>query len=61
MPTVAVKPPVLVPFICPICAAKNAVQLVALSRAGAMDCVGCSKRLRVQDVMRAMHSPRKAA
>jgi transposase-like protein len=58
MSSVAVKAPVLVPFVCPICAATNEVQLVALSRAGGMNCQHCAKRLRIQDVMRAMHSPR---
>ncbi len=51
---------VLVPFVCPICAAPNAVQLIALSRAGGMDCAECKKHLRATDVMRAMHAPRKA-
>gem|GEM_PF-4565893 len=55
------KAPVLVPFVCPVCAAPNAVQLVALSRVGGMNCGKCSRWLRVQDVMRAMHAPRKAA
>lgn len=54
----AVKPVVLVPFVCPICAAPNAVNLIALSRAGSTDCASCKKRLRSADVMRAMHSPR---
>jgi hypothetical protein len=60
MSTVAAKPVVLVPFVCPICAAPNAVQLIALSRAGGMNCAGCQKRLRATDVMRAMHAPRVA-
>jgi hypothetical protein len=50
---------VLVPFVCPICAGPNAVNLIALSRAGGVDCGKCGKRLRSADVMRAMHSPRK--
>jgi len=53
--------PVLIPFICPICAGSNAVELIVLSRAGGMDCTVCGKRLRSADVMRAMHSPRPAA
>lgn len=58
---VAVKAPVLVPFVCPICAGPNAVNLIVLSRAGGMDCAKCGKRLRSADVMRAMHSPRRQA
>ena len=58
---VAVKAPVLVPFVCPACAAPNATALVALSRAGGLHCARCNRWLRVQDVMRAMHAPRKAA
>ena len=58
---VAVKAPVLVPFVCPICAAPNAVNLIALSRAGCTSCAACKKNLRSADVMRAMHSPRKQA
>lgn len=49
---------VLVPFVCPVCAAENAVELLVLSRAGGTDCVGCKRRLRSADVMRAMHAPR---
>ena len=56
-----VKPLVLVPYVCPICAAANAVNLIALSRAGNTQCQGCKKTLRSGDVMRAMHSPRKQA
>jgi uncharacterized protein YbaR (Trm112 family) len=55
----ALKPPVLVPLVCPVCAAPNAVALVALSRAGGHTCQRCNKWLRVQDVMRAMHAPRQ--
>lgn len=50
---------VLVPFLCPICTAQNNVNLIVLSRAGGMNCCSCTKRLRAQDVMRAMHAPRK--
>lgn len=57
--TLAKKAPVLVPFTCPICRGPNAVQLIALSRAGCMNCEKCGKRLRASDVMRAMHDPRK--
>lgn len=46
------------PFVCPVCAAENAVELLVLSRAGGTDCVGCKRRLRSADVMRAMHAPR---
>ena len=52
------KPLVLCPFVCPICTAHNAVNLIALSRAGQTTCVGCQKKLRANDVMRAMHAPR---
>lgn len=57
----ASKGPVLIPFICPICAGSNAVELIVLSRAGGMDCAACGKHLRSTDVMRAMHAPRAAA
>lgn len=50
--------PVLIPFVCPICAGANAIELLVLSRAGGMDCAECGKRLRAADVMRAIHSPR---
>lgn len=52
------RAPVLVPFVCPICAGPNAVALIALSRAGGVKCAKCSKWLRANDVMRAMHAPR---
>lgn len=55
-----VKAPVLIPFVCPVCTGHNAVELVALSRAGGMDCVKCGKHLRSSDVARAMHAPRDA-
>lgn len=55
------KAPVLIPFVCPICAGANAVELIVLSRAGGMDCADCGKHLRSADVMRAMHSPRAAS
>lgn len=54
------RQPVLVPFVCPVCAASNAVELIVLSRAGGVACVGCKKYLRSADVMRAMHAPRTA-
>lgn len=54
------KAPVLISFVCPICAGANAVGLLALSRAGGVDCVACKKWLRAADVMRAIHSPRAA-
>lgn len=60
MSTVAVKAPVLVPFVCPICAGANAVALIPLSRAGGVHCECCKKWLRATDVMRAMHAPRVA-
>ena len=52
------KAPVLIPFVCPICAGANAIELLVLSRAGGMACQECGKHLRSTDVMRAMHSPR---
>lgn len=55
----APKAPVLVPFVCPVCAAPNGVNLIALSRAGHTTCVKCEKKLRAADVMRAMHDPRR--
>lgn len=54
----ASKPLVLVPFVCPICTAANGVNLIALSRAGGIECSACKKWLRAADVMRAMHAPR---
>lgn len=60
MENVTTRPQVLVPFVCPICAAPNAVALIPLSRAGGVECVGCKKHLRSTDVMRAMHTPRPA-
>lgn len=54
------KGPVRIPFVCPICAGANAIELIVLSRAGGMACVQCGKHLRSADVMRAMHSPREA-
>lgn len=53
------KAPIEIPFVCPICAGKNAVHLISLSRAGGMDCTVCKKWLRAADIMRAMHSPRE--
>ena len=53
-----VKSPVRIPFVCPICAGANAVDLISLSRAGGMDCQECGKHLRSTDVARAMHAPR---
>ena len=54
------RPLVMVPFVCPICAGPNEVHLITLSRAGSMNCAKCGKKLRVPDVMKAMHAPRKA-
>jgi len=54
------KAPVLISFVCPICAGPNAVALLVLSRAGGIDCAACGKWLRAADVMRAIHSPRAA-
>lgn len=50
-----------IPFVCPICAGANAVELLRLSRAGGVDCEECGKWLRATDVMRAIHAPRAAA
>lgn len=55
------REPVLVPFVCPVCAGENAVELIKLSRAGGMACVVCERYLRSTDIMRAMHSPRADA
>lgn len=55
----APKPTVLVPFLCPVCTATNNIGLIALSRAGGTTCTGCARKLRVNDVMRAMHAPRR--
>ena len=59
MSAVAAKTPVLVPFVCPVCAGPNAVALIPLSRAGGVNCSKCNKWLKAHDVMRAMHAPRK--
>ena len=59
MPSAAAKPVVLVPFVCPVCTAPNGVGLIALSRAGGVNCSACKRWLRAADVMRAMHAPRK--
>lgn len=48
----------LIPFVCPICAGANEVDLLTLSRAGLTQCAHCEKTLRSADVMRAIHSPR---
>lgn len=61
MSAIAVRPPVLVSFVCPACTAPNAVNLIELSRAGGMNCANCNRRLRSGDVSRAMHAPRKQA
>lgn len=58
LPAVAPKATVEIPFICPICAGENAVNLIVLSRGGGIDCQACNKWLRAADVMRAIHSPR---
>lgn len=55
-----VTAPVLIPFVCPICAGANGVHLISLSRAGGVECVVCKKWLRSDEVARAMHSPRAA-
>ena len=55
------KAPVLIPFVCPICAGANAAELLILSRAGGVECVECGKWLRATDVMRAIHAPRAGA
>ena len=57
--TTTAKKVVLIPFVCPRCAGANAVQLIALSRAGGLDCKVCDKWLRADEIMRAMHSPRE--
>ena len=51
---------VQIPFVCPVCAGQNAIELLVLSRAGGVDCVKCAKWLKAPDVMRAIHSPRVA-
>ena len=55
------KPVKLVPFVCPVCAAANAVHLITLSRAGGTECVGCARWLKSAIVMKAMHAPRPTA
>ncbi|HVL87425.1 MAG TPA: hypothetical protein VM681_05390 [Candidatus Thermoplasmatota archaeon] len=59
MTSISENPQVRVPFRCPRCIAANAVHLVTLSRAGAMNCIGCGTKLRSGDVMRAMIDGRK--
>jgi hypothetical protein len=61
MESVAVpKPVVRVPFVCPVCATANQVNLIALSRAGGVTCESCKRFLKSRDVARAMHAPRTA-
>lgn len=48
----------MIPFVCPVCAGANAVELIVLSRAGGMACAVCERYLRSADIMRAMHAPR---
>lgn len=55
------KTPVRIPFVCPVCAGANAIELLVLSRAGGAECVKCAKWLKAADVMRAIHAPRAAA
>lgn len=55
------KAPVLIPFVCPVCAVPNGIELIVLSRAGGTECVGCEKWLKAADVMRAIHAPREAS
>jgi hypothetical protein len=52
--------PVLVPFVCPVCAAQNGVHLISLSRSGGVDCAACGRWLKSADIVRAIHSPRGA-
>lgn len=56
----ASKAPTLVSYSCPVCGAPNAVNLIALSRAGRTACTLCHRALKSTDVMHAIHSPRKA-
>ncbi|HEX2022141.1 MAG TPA: hypothetical protein VHH36_05470 [Candidatus Thermoplasmatota archaeon] len=49
---------VLAPFVCPVCAAPNAVHLITVSQARGAACVSCRKWLTSQDIMRARISPR---
>jgi len=51
---------VLVPFVCPICAASHGVHLISVTRAGGTACPSCGKWLRLMDVVRAIHDPRRA-
>jgi hypothetical protein len=55
------KIPVRIPFVCPVCAGQNAIELLILSRAGGAECIKCEKWLKAADVMRAIHAPRAAA
>lgn len=58
MTIVPEKPVKLIPFVCPVCAAPNAVHLITMSRRSGTECQRCKKWLRATDVMRAMHAPR---
>ena len=60
-PSAPFKPTVLIPFVCPVCAAANGVELILLSRAGGTACKGCARWLKSADVMRAIHAPRAVA
>jgi hypothetical protein len=48
--------PVQVTFACPICAAPQQVGLIALSRAGFMNCSMCNRKLKAAQVSQAIHS-----
>jgi transcription elongation factor Elf1 len=54
------RPPVLVAFRCPRCVAEQSVDLLVLSRAGSLTCVGCHRRLQADQVSEAIARTRNA-
>lgn len=54
------RAPVLVAFLCPACAARQAADLVAISRAGAVACTACQRRLTNSQVSRGIERARAA-
>lgn len=50
----------MVPFLCPVCAARQTADLVALSRSGRQGCVGCLRKLSRGQVSRGIERARAA-
>lgn len=56
----SIRAPVMVPFLCPVCAARQSADLVALSRSGQQGCVGCLRKLTRGQVSRGIERARAA-